>query len=259
VRLHLLGDTPLMAFSAQSLDPSNRAAPGPSRGALVLRHRSEAGATLRTTFVTVFEPLGTTASPLRQVGRVAAPAEVVVLFVETDQGAEHLVVNLTPGTVREVTLADGSLLRTDGVAVRVTPRNLMLAGGTFAEVGRRRVAQSPSSGAIVAVTRGGTAAGRGSFVTDTPVADPDLLVGRTLLIRHGDGTTRGWTLTRVENTPDGAAARLHVHEEPGFTIAGDTGAARYYQFPRDSAAGPHRFTISRIARAPPSGPAPAAD
>jgi hypothetical protein len=96
-------------------------------------------------------------------------------------------------------------------------------------------------------------------LTDKPVPDPDRLVGRTVLIKHGDGTTRGWTLTRVENTPEGNAARLHVHEEPGFLIDRDSGAARYYQFPRDTAPGPHRFTISQIARAARIGPLPAVD
>ena len=80
-----------------------------------------------------------------------------------------------------------------------------------------------------------------------------------MLIQHGDGTTRGWTLTRVENIPEGDAARLHVHEEPGFPIDRESGAARYYQFPRDTAPGPHRFTISQITRASRTGPLPAVD
>ena len=100
----------------------------------------------------------------------------------------------------------------------------------------------------MAVSRGVSAAGHGWFLTAAPVPDPGALVGRTLLIRHGDGTTRGWTLTQVENLPDGSGARLHVHEEPGFLIDPQTGIARYYQFPRNSAPGPHAFHVSRIAR-----------
>jgi hypothetical protein len=73
----------------------------------------------------------------------------------------------------------------------------------------------------------------------------DLGSGREILC-----TTRDWTLSRVENTPDGKAARLHVHEEPGFQIDLENGAAHYYQFPRDTAAGPHRFTVSQLARDP---------
>src|SRR5207248_2563409 len=151
----------------------------------------------------------------------------------TAEGSEHLVVNLTPGTVQAVTLSDGRPLRTDGLALRVGVRELTLAGGSFAETGRVQVRQSPATGSVVAVTRGVSAAGRGWFLTAETVPDPDALVGRTVLIRHGDGTTRGWSLTRVENLPEGNGARLHVHEEPGFRIDPESGIARYYQFPRN--------------------------
>jgi hypothetical protein len=259
VRLHVLGDLPLAAYSALSPNSNSGTNPGAGRAGLILRRRSETGATLKTTFVTVFEPLATTASPLARVGRVAAPAETVVIFLATAEGDEYLVINLTPGKVQQVTLTDGRALRTDGLAVRVTPRDLILAGGSFAETEQRRTSQNPARGAVLAVTRGATAAGRGWFLTDAPVPDPDAQVGRTLIIQHGDGTTRGWTLARVENTPEGDGARLHVHEEPGFSIDRDSGAAHYYQFPRDTLPGPHHFTVSQIARASRTGPLPTAD
>jgi hypothetical protein len=175
------------------------------------------------------------------------------LYLETAAGPEHLAVNLNAGQVEEIGLGDSQILRTDGLVVRVTPGALMLAGGTFAESGGRQVRQSPVSGAVVGVTRGNTAAGRGWFQTDAPMPDPDALVGRTLLIEHGDGLIRGWTLTRVENSPAGDRARLHVHEEPGFLLDPESGMARYYQFPRDTAPPPHRFSVSRIARDASSG------
>jgi hypothetical protein len=263
VRVHLLGDWPMTAYSALSTDPTAgtpaEAGRGTGRAGLVLRRRSADGATLRSTFVTLFEPLSRTAAPLARVGRVAGPAETVVLYLETKEGGEHLVINLAPGKVQNVKLADGRALRTDGLVVRVTPLDLMLAGGTFVETGRRTTRQQPASGTIVAVTRGATTAGRGWFLSDRMVPDPDALVGRTLLIRHGDGTTHGWTLTRVENTSEGDGARLHVHEEPGFLLDRDTGNARYYQFPRKEVPGPHEFTISRMTRASLTGPLPAVD
>jgi hypothetical protein len=114
-------------------------------------------------------------------------------------------------------------------------------------------------GTIVAVTRTATASGGGWFETDQAVPNPDSLVGRTLLIHHGDGTTHGWTLARVENTQGGYAARLHVHEEPGFLIDRDSGAAHYYQFPRDVNPGPHHYAISQIIRTSITGPLPAVD
>jgi hypothetical protein len=249
VRLHLLSSIPMIAYSARTTDPTVGNGTAAARAALVLRHRSESGVTLKTTFVTVFEPLGTTGPALRRVGRVASPADTVVIYVETAQGNEHLIVNLTPGTTQQVILSDGSSLRTDGLAVRVTAAHLVLAGGTFAEAGRRRTGLNPATGSIVAVTRKTTALGGGWFETDRAVPDPDTLVGRTLLIQHADATMRGWTLTRVENTQGGYAARLYVREEPGFRIDRGSGAAHYYQFPLDVLPGPHRFRISQIARA----------
>jgi hypothetical protein len=263
VRLHLLGDTPLSAYAASSADPTDGTTRGEGdvvgRAGLILRRRSEDGATLKTTFVTVFEPLGAAVPSLARVGRVASSPETVILYLETAEGSEHLVVNLTPGTVQAVTLSDGRPLRTDGLAVRVGVRELTLAGGSFAETGRGQVRQSPATGSVVAVTRGVSAAGRGWFLTAETVPDPDALVGRIVLIRHGDGTTRGWSLTRVENLPEGNGARLHVHEEPGFLIDPESGIARYYQFPRNSAPGPHTFHVSRIARTAKPGSIPAGD
>jgi hypothetical protein len=259
LRVHLLGDPPMTVFSALSVDPTAELTGGRRRAGLVVRRRSADGATLKSTFVTLFEPLTGPIPPLARVGRVASASETVVLYLETNEGNEHLVVNLAPGKVQSVKLADGRILRTDGLVVRVTPLDLMLAGGTFVETGRRATRQQAASGAITAVTRGTTTAGRGWFLSDHAVPDPDALVGRTLLIRHGDGTTHGWTLTRVENTSDGDGARLHVHEEPGFLIDPDSGLARYYQFPRNDVPGPHEFTISRMARASLTGPLPAVD
>ena len=92
----MLGDLPLVAYTALEPRPDGRHERGrrAGRAGLILRRRSETGATLKTTFVTVFEPLGTTAPPLARVGRVASPAETVVLYLETAEGTEHLVINL---------------------------------------------------------------------------------------------------------------------------------------------------------------------
>ena len=43
---------------------------------------------------------------------------------------------------------------------------------------------------------------------------PEALAGRTLLIRHGDGTSRGWTIVEAENLEEGGA-RIHVREDAG--------------------------------------------
>ncbi len=249
VRLHLLGDSPMSAITALGPDPNAEAPRTPSdepgRAALMLRRTSTDGGTLMSMFVTVFEPVGG-GPPLLRVGRVATLPGSVVVYLETAEGKEHLAVNLTPGTPQTVPLADGTSLTTDGLAVRFSDRAMVLAGGTFAESSGRQVRQVKVSGMIRNVVRRQSAGSRGWFEADAPLSDPDLLAGRVLHIRHGDGITRGWTLERAENTPEGA--RLHVREEPGFDLDPQSQSARYYQFPRDVAPGPHFFRVSKIAR-----------
>jgi hypothetical protein len=249
VRLHLLGDMPVTLVTAVSPDPMAPSLPRPKeewgRAGLMVRRRSEDGSTLESTFVTVFEPLGTPA-PLVRVGRVSSPEGTVLVYLETEDGPEHVLINLEPGNTRAVSLARGQTLATDGLAVRVADDRLVLAGGTFAEAAPRRVVQQGVGGTIQQVVRHPSAGSRGYFLADGTVADPDALAGRTLLIRHGDGTARAWTLRRVENAPDGL--RLHVREEPGFAIDPHRDEAHYYQFPGTTAPGPHHFRVSRMAR-----------
>jgi hypothetical protein len=171
----------------------------------------------------------------------------VVLLLETAGGIEHLVVNFTPGTPQTVRLSGGEPLRTDGLAVRETPAGLVLAGGTFAQTSGRAVRQSRARGTIRGAFRAAEGGGRGWFQADAPLPEPETLAGRALLIQHGDGTSRGWTLVGVENTPDGRA-RLAVREEPGFQVDPQSREAVYYQFPGTRLEGPHRFRVSKIAR-----------
>lgn len=253
VRLHLLGDTPMTVITATSPDPTATSAEPRNqsgRAGLIIRRRSANGASLKSCFVTVFEPAGSPAGSER-IGRVATTADAVVLVVETSAGAEHLVINLQPGTAQTVTLASGDKLTTDAVAVRVNAAGMTLAGGSFAETGGLRVEQRPHVGTITAAVRRGDASGRGWFETKLTANDPDSLAGRVLLIRHGDGTTRAWTLERVENSTRGTL--LHVREEPGFALGQSHPAeARYYQFPKLTVPGPHEFSIGTIARGRPN-------
>lgn len=254
VRLHLLGPIPAEVITANSPDPSTGSARADTedsgRAGLVLRHRSTDGSTLKSTFVTLFEPTGSVA-PLARVGRVSSSPETVVVYVESAGTAEYLVVNLAPGTVQTINLAQGRTLKTDGLVVRVSDRGLVLAGGTFAESGGLRVEHQPSTGTITGVVRHSSAAGRGWFESDQAQRDVGQMAGRTLLIRHGNDVTRAWTVQRVENRNRGS--RLYVLEEPGFTLEDRSSAeAKYYQFPRISAPGPHQFRISKISRTPPS-------
>ena len=245
VRLHLLGDKPATLIVGST--PAARTEGGSDRRAgLVLRRRSADGSGLDSTFVTLIEPVGA-APPLGRVGRVASDPGTIVLYVETADGPEHLILNLAPGTSRTVALIDGQALKTDGVAVRLSAGGLVLAGGTSAEAAGRRVGLEPAAGTLTIAARQLSSRARGWFEADGPVDQPGALAGRTLIIRHGDGSRRGWTLARVENTPEGRA-RLHVREEPGFRIEPETGAAHYDQLPGTIVPGPHTFRVSGIAR-----------
>lgn len=238
VALHLLNPGESTLYSAEAPDPS-----GQGRGALIVRRASDEEGPLQSALVTLFEAPGH--SGLRRAGRVDSPEGTVLVVLETSGGVEHLVLNDAPGTVREVRLTDGSLLRTDGLLVRVRDDRIRMAGGTFAEVGGRRVEQRRVEGTIVASVRSSDAGGLGWFEADGPIADPGSLAGLTLIVSHGGEASRAWTIDHVE-VGAGGRPRFVVVEEPGFTIDPKTGAATYYQFPMASAPGPHRFIVSRI-------------
>ena len=244
VRLHLLGDTPFEVVAGST--PRAPSAEDRRRASLLLRRSSRDGSTLESTFVTVFDPIGPSPS-LTKAGRMTATPGFVVLYLETLDGPEHLVINLRPGSSRTVQLADGRTLTTDGHVVRARRDELMLAGGTVAQLSGVAVRQASHNGRILAAARYPTADGRGWFETDSAIPEGPGLIGRTLLIRHADKTTHGWTLTRVEPTANGRV-RLYVREEPGFLIEGSERAAHYYQFPNTTSPGPHTFSIATIKR-----------
>lgn len=251
-RLHVLGDMPLTVFAALSPDPTRSKSPaidaesGEGRASLILRRRSADGGTLRSTFVTVFEPIGGTTPPLRRIGRVGSSDGVVVLLVETVDGPEYVVVNLKPGTTRTITLPDGTTATTDGLVLRISPTGAQLAGGTRAGVAGIELSQARLTGRVIASGRADGPESRGWFEVEGSIEGFAGLEGRTLLIRHGDASMHGWTIRAIEAS--GRRLKLHVREEPGFLIDPRSSEARYYQFPRLVSPGPHEYTVSRIVR-----------
>ncbi len=258
VRLHVFGDMPLTVFSALSPDPTRSRSPavdaeaGEGRDSLILRRRSSDGSTLRSTFVTVFEPVGGASPPLKRVGRIGGLDGMVVLLIETSEGPEYLVINLRPGTPRAAALPDGRTATTDGLVLRITPAGMQLAGGTVAQLGGTELRQERLTGRVVASGRSAGAESRGWFEVEGWAEHFAGVEGRTLLIAHADGSAHGWTIQSVE--PAGRRRlRLHVREEPGFLIDLTSGEARYYQFPRCISAGPHGFSVSRLVRSDVAG------
>jgi hypothetical protein len=252
IRLHLLGDPPTTAFTATSPDPTlAHEAPGSSnsdgrRASLILRRKSQQAENLNSVFVTLFEPSGGVLAPLRRVGRVDASPDVVIVLVESIDGPEYLLVNLDPGSNRRVRLPSGRYVSFDGLALRVREDSLVMAGGRIAEGSGKLLSQASIVGTLSGSVRRRTERGRGWFLTtDQLPADP-AVVGRTLVVQHGDGTCRSWTLDSIESAAEGT--RLHVREEPGFSLEARTHEARYYQFPQATAPGPHRFRLCQICR-----------
>lgn len=252
VRLHILGDLPAQFIAAQT-PPAYDTGPGTKdRPAFVLRRRSEDGSGLNSLFVTVFEPVGGPA-PLIRVGRVASARGTVAVVVETADGTEHLIINLDPGTPRTVRLADGRTVVTDSVVARLRADGLAIAGGNQASCGALAISHTQAHGRILATGRISERGARGWFETADAVAAGKALIGRTLQIRHSDGTSHGWTISDVEARDEGRT-RFYVREDPGFALpGGDSGPATYSHFPRTSSPGPHRFKVDQVARTPPTG------
>ena len=123
----------------------------------------------------------------------------------------------------------------------------ILAGGTYADISGHRVTAERMAGTVISSGKSDRPGSRGQFRVQASIPHPETLAGRTLLIRHADGTSRGWTITHAENLPSGGA-RLLVREEAGFRVDLGSGWAVYDRFPGGSAPGPHEFGVSRITR-----------
>lgn len=216
------------------------------RGTLLWRKRAVGpSAILQGRWVTLIEPLAPESGIIR-VGRIEAADGVVLLRIETAAGIEHLVFNPSPGVERSLALPDGETLRTDALVLRSTAGGLIAAGGTLAEHAGRLLRMERPAGAVIAAVARPSIGSRGWFVVDGSIGDLDACAGRSLLIRHGDGRVRGWTIVRAEALGD--RMRLHVLEEPAFSIDPVSNESMDYQFPGLRSAGPHEYRIDVIGR-----------
>ena len=104
IRLHLLQNDPYQVIMATAPGEAEAAADAARPSTLIVRREAGGADPLASTFVTVFDPTldGSAAATFARSGRVAETPGFVVLFLETPDGPEHLVVNLQPGKERKV-------------------------------------------------------------------------------------------------------------------------------------------------------------
>jgi hypothetical protein len=242
ILLHLLGNQP----ATLCVGRVGAHSAGRGRSALVMRRRSGDGAPLSTRFVTLFEPI-VAGGPraLRRVGRIDSSSDCVVVAVETALGREYTVINTRPGSAQTIPLEDNQVMRTDAFVVHAGRHGLTQAGGTYCEFMHLRSTAPAQSGVLVAAEREGSGSWSGWFDAARAIEQPETAAGKTLIVRHGDGSA--WTIERI-SAGAYAAARIEVSELPGFTIDAETGDAVYYQHPRIRAPGPHLFRVCGLSR-----------
>jgi hypothetical protein len=235
VRLHLLDSGSYQVYHSRH--------PGSGESFLVVSRQQASETAAPDPFAALLEPIGPLAIPVpERVGRLPAPAGLVALAIETRAGREYLVVNREPGTAGVVNLPGGGTIQTDGLVALVRDDRISLAGGTFARHGDRRV-EHPAYRGTVRASRGLALDGAlGSFELRGQVGPIEGLAGRTLLIRHGDGVSRAWTITRADLLGD-QWARYWVREDPAFVLDASANTARDHSFPQADHPGPHSFAV----------------
>ena len=71
------------------------------------------------------------------------------------------------------------------------------------------------------------------------------LAGRTILVTLPDNSRYGYSIQRIESTPDGSL--IVLAEDPGFTIRED-GQTEFLYFPQRELSGTSRYRILTSAR-----------
>ena len=124
---------------------------------------------------------------------------------------------------------------------------VLLAKGGYVLKGSGRV-----SGRVLEVHRRGVNRSRGHFKVDRRIPEDRPLDGRLMIVVHGDGSTHGYTISRVENTGDHGI--IYVKEDPGFEIAekiiGDRRVTEtiFKRFPENRIIGENKFYIVNLER-----------
>lgn len=240
IRVHLLGEFPL-AVTASEPRSAHR---------ILLRHepppRNERNHCID---LYVFEPIDAgRQGGLSRVGRVASAPHSAVLAIERNGEQEYLLVNLSMGRLVEARLPDGVSLATDGLVVHLRPTALTLAGGTFARAGTDWIEHPAPHGSLRAASMRGDGQPRAYFESNDPYTGLAGYENKTMVVEHGDGVRRAWTIASVEPATDNGT-RIWVREDVGFVLSEPDGPAIDEVVPRAKHPAPHTFGICLISTA----------
>ncbi|MBT3380713.1 MAG: hypothetical protein HN406_34255 [Lentisphaerae bacterium] len=219
---------------------------------VLVRRRADAGLTSvfaavhgpwrKKRFVTSVRSLLPTAP-----GDQSAP---VALEVTHTEGVDYVL--CTPaGTeaTMEVQLPDGPL-RCDGTMgfLRVQNGRVAAAGvldGTMLTYGDLALTVPyPTIAGRITGVEVDEARGRYAFAVDRELPPAQALVGRCVVVTHGDGRTHGYEISGADRA--GQKNLLYLAADPGFRLKTD-GQTQFVYFPQASIAGGNSFRISSMA------------
>ncbi len=97
------------------------------------------------------------------------------------------------------------------------------------------------SGEITAVKRKDGGDSIDGFMTPVKWVSQKPLIGRTLFVEHGDGSTCAYEISDIHSTRQGTF--IEITADPGWMLDVPTGRARYVFYPGSELAGPHKFIV----------------
>ncbi len=197
--------------------------------------RREAGEAPNT-FISVIEPAAAGEPKLSSVQVLETSGEGTALLITTDDfadiiglygesltgsyGGAEFVMN---GPLSQLRIKDGEV-----IAAYTT--------GTLSYGRLSLQPQPPQKAKLLAVERFDA---HGAFVIDADWSEVGPPAGTVLILDHGDGFTRGYTVEAVEKVDRGT--RIVVSDEPGFEYDAATQTATYVFFPLHKHSGEHKL------------------
>lgn len=222
---------------------------------LVLRRE---GTALSSTFTTVLEAHASgSAATIEGADRLpvdSGPDGAVAVQV-TYGGVTDILLSNSEDPQTEMTVGDVSMTGELGF-IRIVDGDIVdmrLVNGTELSKGATAITgDGEAAGQVISTERVSAGDAANVIVTDAPV--PADAVGRYLIVRHPDGTARGYEIADVAPRGTGSAVTLAT-QDPGFTIDGATSQLDFY--PRTAWTGAHGYTVEdRVALASPVIDAP---